>query len=93
MDQEKCPAHIGIEKEIEAIKERQESLRKPGGTIESIWIDLKTKISWQLFIWIVAAIFCFIAIMQTLIYRSLDDTNRKIEKLNDLVISEIRGKK
>lgn len=90
MEQEK---YIGLEKEIEIIKEKQASLRHPGGTIDSLWADLKTKISWQLFIWVVAAIFCFIAIMQTLIYRSLDDTNRKIEKLNDLVISEIRGKK
>lgn len=93
MEPERCNAHIGIEKEIEAIKEKQETLRKPGGTIETIWNDLKTKVGWTLFIWVIAAIFTFIGIMQALIYRSLDDTNRKIEKLNDLVISEIRGEK
>ena len=91
MEQEKCGAHIGIEKEIIAIKEKQSELRRqPGGTIETIWADMKTKVSWTLFIWVIAAIFSFTAIMQFLIYRSIDDTNRKIEKLNDLVIGEIR---
>jgi len=94
MEQNKCPAHIGIEKEIATIKEKQNELRRqPGGTVETLRADIKTKVGWTLFIWVIAAIFAFSAIMQTLIYRSLDDTNRKIEKLNDLVISEIRGKK
>ena len=88
---EKCSVHSGIETDIETIKEKQNELRRqPGGTIDSIWVDMKTKVSWTLFIWVISAIFAFTAIMQFLIYRSIDDTNRKIEKLNDLVIGEIR---
>jgi hypothetical protein len=93
MEQKTYPTYIGIEKDIEAIKGKQDELRRPEGTLESLWKDSKTKVSWTLFIWVIAAIFAFTAIMQGLIYRSLDDTNRKMEKLNDLVINEIRGKK
>lgn len=93
-EHDRCSVHTGIEKEIESIKEKQNELRRqPGGTIETIWADMKTKVGWTLFIWVIAAIFAFTAIMQALIYRSIDDTNRKVEKLSDLVISEIRGKK
>lgn len=89
--QPQCENHSAIEARLKNVERQQESLRAPDGNLNQLWSENKQKVTYKLFFWIIGGMFSFMIMMQTMIYREIDNMANKVERLSENVI-QLRGK-